>query len=264
MLQLFRFKYFCWLNFYLFCCVLTESDASLVVEATLKKMKVAELKELCKEKQLSTSGKKADLIARLCEHDKNLLSNANVSTTTNGNTSVTDDLDGMSLEDLQDAAIARGIMHTGTREEVLERIRQDIQMTKDMQEHEQPIGRDSCIALSYLLEMRARNEAAKEPTIPKFITLKITSLGLEPEKYTVGGAPSVTADVIRKLAGDPFADPPKFGTVRATCSNAADIGTICNITNLVTTKFIIRHMNDWAKKVVKHCLVYALLDQLIP
>ena len=28
----------------------------------------------------------------------------------------------------------------------------------------------------------------------------------------MGGAPSVTADVLRKLAGDPFGDEPKYGT----------------------------------------------------
>jgi hypothetical protein len=192
----------------------TETQTSQAIEAALKKMKVAELKELCKEKQLGTSGKKADLIVRLCEHDDSLLRNANANLATNDNKSVTDDLDSMSLEDLKDAAIARGIMLTGsTRDEVLEIMRQDIQMTKELQEEAQPIGRDSCIALSHLLEKRAMNEAAKEPTVSKFVTVKITSLGLEPEKYTVGGAPSVTADVIRKLAGDPFADPPKYGTV---------------------------------------------------
>ena len=55
---------------------------------------------------------------------------------------------------------------------------------------------------------------AKNKEEPKFIDVKITSLGMKPEKYTVGGAPSVTADVLRGLAGDPYEDPPKYGSVR--------------------------------------------------
>jgi hypothetical protein len=43
----------------------------------------------------------------------------------------------------------------------------------------------------------------------------IRSLGMAPEKYTVGGAPSVTSDVLRKLAGDPYEIPPNYGTVSA-------------------------------------------------
>ena len=35
---------------------------------------------------------------------------------------------------------------------------------------------------------------------------------MEPEKYTIGGAPSVTAAVLKKLAGDPLGDDPKYGT----------------------------------------------------
>ena len=48
----------------------------------------------------------------------------------------------------------------------------------------------------------------------KFIDVTIESLGLEPVKYTAKGTPSVTADVLRQLAGEPFADPPKYGLVR--------------------------------------------------
>lgn len=49
---------------------------------------------------------------------------------------------------------------------------------------------------------------------PKFVDVTIPSLGMKPEKFTAGGAPSVTADVLRGLAGDPFEDPPKYGSVR--------------------------------------------------
>ena len=35
---------------------------------------------------------------------------------------------------------------------------------------------------------------------------------MEPKTYTAGGAPSVTAAVLKKLAGDPLGDDPKYGT----------------------------------------------------
>eukprot|EP00536_Pseudo-nitzschia_multiseries_P000650 jgi/Psemu1/249814/estExt_Genewise1Plus.C_80101 len=47
---------------------------------------------------------------------------------------------------------------------------------------------------------------------PKFIDVTVRSLGMDAIKHTAGGAPSVTADVLRKLAGDPFEDPPRYGT----------------------------------------------------
>lgn len=184
-------------------------------------MKVAELKELCKQKSLSTSGKKADLIARLLDAQDSASPAA-----TEKAEIIKDDLDDMSLEDLRDALVGRGLAPTGSREEVLARMRQDIKMTKEMQEDNPPTGRDGYIALSHMLEMRAKEIV---PTIPKFVTVKITSLGLVPEKYTVGGAPSVTADVIRKLAGDPFADPPKYGTVRIRRSAFSDDSILFNI-----------------------------------
>jgi SAP domain len=173
-----------------------------------------QLKEFCKERNLSTTGKKADLIARLCEDNENTAKNIDSSATASDARTMTDEFDEMCLEDLVDSAIARGIFCIGlTREKILEELRQDIQMTKGIKDDQEPVGRDRGIALSHLLEMKLKNEAAAQPVIPKFITLKISSIGLNPEKFTVGGAPSVTADVIRKLAGDPFADPPKYGTV---------------------------------------------------
>ena len=182
-------------------------------------MKVSELKSLCKERRLAITGKKADLVARLCDDyrgevsmsDNGLVSSSSaVDSVKRG--PVSDGFDAMSLKDLKDACIGRGIPGTGTKKQIIERMRQDIQMTKDLQEMEQPDGPDGYIALSELLEKFAK-ERASDASVSKFVTVKISSLGLIPEKFTVGGAPSVTADVIRSLAGDPFSDPPKYGTV---------------------------------------------------
>jgi len=51
----------------------------------------------------------------------------------------------------------------------------------------------------------------KSSAEPKFVNVTIKSIGMEPGKFTAGGAPSVTADVLRGLAGDPFGDNPKYG-----------------------------------------------------
>ncbi|OEU16643.1 DNA/RNA polymerase [Fragilariopsis cylindrus CCMP1102] len=56
-------------------------------------------------------------------------------------------------------------------------------------------------------------KALKEKSMEKskFIDVTVRSIGMDAIKHTAGGAPSVTADVLRELAGDPFEDPPKYG-----------------------------------------------------
>lgn len=183
----------------------------------LDSMKGTQLKALCKERGLKMTGTKATLIERLREHFTN-------TAPVQDSQPQKDDLDSMTLADLRDAVVARGLPGRGTKKELLERYRQDIQMAKDIHEAAPPTGRDDYVALSRILEEAAKKEGsvlaeymaeikAKAATVPKFIDVTITSLGLVPDKYTVGGAPSVTSDVLRKLAGDPFSDPPKYGTV---------------------------------------------------
>jgi SAP domain/LETM1-like protein len=184
---------------------LQESEKTRIFDEQLQNMKVVQLKELCKERKLGTTGKKSDLISRLLDDLNKEMNNVDAPIES---APVLDDLDSMNVKDLKDACIVRALPGSGTKKQLLERLREDIQLAKNLQEVEQPSGRDGYVALSHLLE-----KMAPLPSVPKFVNVKITSLGLEPEKYTVGGAPSVTADVIRKLAGDPFADPPKYGTV---------------------------------------------------
>jgi hypothetical protein len=214
----------------------------------LNREKVATLKEMCKEKKLSTSGKKAVLIARLVAvyepPDSDTVVNDNI---------VTDDLDELSLVDLQDAAKGRNIDYTGSREEVLWRLRDDIQMAKQLNEIKKPVCRDDFVELSLLLEKMAEEYV---PTIPKHVNVIITSLGLEPEKFTVGGAPSVTADVLRKLAGDPSADPPKYGTVCMQHKyNFAD--STCADARALTLSFpLYRPTKSLERRDARHCIVY--------
>lgn len=178
----------------------------------LEQMKVAQLKTLCKERGLKVSGKKAELQERLREHFLNA--------------QFMDEFDTMSDEDLLDAVKARGLSTLGTRKELLERIRGDIKYTNELLETKAPQSRDGYVAISEALAEAAAKEGGalseyldefklKSKEVPKYIDVTITSLGkLEPEVYTANGAPSVTASVLKKLAGDPFADPPKYGSVR--------------------------------------------------
>jgi len=178
-------------------------------------LKVVQLKALCKEYGLKVSGKKSDLQERLREH---LLSSVEDENSNN-------DLEEMTDDDLRDALIARGISSAGSRKQILDRLKADIDFTAGVMATSDPTNQDGYAAISQALEEAAKKEGGaisemlnelkeKSEKVPKFVDVTVRSLGLTPEKYTAGGAPSATADVLRKLAGDPFADPPKYGSVR--------------------------------------------------
>jgi hypothetical protein len=184
-------------------------------------MKATQLKILCKERGLKVAGKKEELKERLKEH---FIASAQPAPPASPVDSEFDDIDSMPEEDLRDALKARMQSGAGTREELLSRLKSDIEFTSGLLTATSPDDRDGYIALSEALEHAAKNEGgaiteylnelkAKSKEVPKHIALTVTSLNLEPEKFTAGGAPSVTADVLRKLAGDPFGDPPTYGTV---------------------------------------------------
>jgi hypothetical protein len=187
----------------------------------LDKMKATQLKTLCKERGLKVAGKKAELKERLKEH---FIASAQPAPPASPVDSQFDDIDSMPDEDLRDALTARMQSGAGTREELLSRLKSDIEFTSGLLTATSPDDRDGYIALSEALEHAAKNEGGaiteylnelkqKSQELPKHIALTVTSLNFEPEKFTAGGAPSCTADVLRKLAGDPFGDPPTYGTV---------------------------------------------------
>ena len=134
-----------------------------------------------------------------------------------------DDFDQMSDEELRQSLIARSLDDKGDREELLKRLRDDIQY---MHELESAVAPDASGHMTIIeaLEAAAQNGGVAEEILqtikekstaePKFVEVTIRSLGMEAFKHTAGGAPSVTADVLRKLAGEPFEDPPRYGTVR--------------------------------------------------
>jgi len=191
-------------------------------EDDFDQMKAAELKILCKEYGLKISGKKAELQQRLRGHfqmmgDPDSKSLANI-----------DDYSAMTVKDLRDACNARGLPSSGKKAALVNELREDDGMMREISaEHmKHSNGADSSVTyrkISELLEeavASGENDAlksiladikAKNEEEPKYVDITITSLGMEPDKFTAGGAPSATADVLRKLAGDPFADPPQYG-----------------------------------------------------
>eukprot|EP00956_Cyclotella_meneghiniana_P023398 scaffold45568_cov59-Cyclotella_meneghiniana.AAC.2 len=180
-------------------------------------MNAADLKMLCKDYGLKVSGKKAELQQRLRGHILLLESPHDA----------IDDYDSMSVEDLQSACLARCLPITSDKKKTLAKaLRDDDSMTREIAAAHSENKDSSTVArlISDALEQAAASgghEALKEVLAgikakneeePKYVDVTITSLGMEPEKFTAGGAPGATADVLKKLAGDPFADPPKYGS----------------------------------------------------
>jgi hypothetical protein len=180
-------------------------------------MKAAQLKVLCKENGLKVSGKKAELQERLRGH---YLASSEVSTSA----PEVDDFDAMTDDDLKHACISRNLDHEGKRKELLNRLRQDVSYTLELFAATADRSSDGYRTITEALEAASKSDGGslkeilddlkeKSNAEPKYVDVTVKSIGMTPEKFTAGGAPSVTADVLRGLAGDPFADPPKYGRV---------------------------------------------------
>jgi hypothetical protein len=179
----------------------------------LDEMTGVQLKALCKEQGLKVSGKKAELQDRLREH---FLSSSHEE-------AEEDEFDSMSDEELRLSLAARDLETIGDREELLNRLRDDIMYIRELETAIPTDAIHGYRTISEALEAAAQSGGtvgeiladlkAKSSAESKHIDVVIASLGMQPEKYTAGGAPSVTADVLRGLAGDPFEDPPRYGSV---------------------------------------------------
>ena len=214
------------------------SSTELIGEDDFDLMKADQLKLLCKEYGLKVSGKKAELQQRLRGHFQLLDSGGGGSGDTSnfsprGAKYNVDDYDSMSVNDLRDTCRVRGVEATGKKSALVKALREDDAYTREITAaHMSSSPSSSNTDLSYtvthrkiseLLEEAAasgENDAlktildgikAKNMEEPKYVDIKITSIGMEPDTFTTSGAPSATSDVLRKLAGDPFADPPVYG-----------------------------------------------------
>jgi hypothetical protein len=173
-----------------------------------------QLKALCKEQGLKVAGKKADLQDRLREHFL----------TSSHSEAEDDEFDSMSDEELRLSLAGRDLGASGDRAALLARLREDIAYIRDLETAIPPDEANGYKTISEALEAAAKKGGAagdilahlqaKSAEEPKWVDVTITSLGMQPDKYTAGGAPSCTADVLRKLAGDPYEEPPNYGLVR--------------------------------------------------
>ncbi len=240
-------------------------------------MKAVQLKALCKEYGLKVSGKKAELIERLRGHFLSA-SDGDVAPCAS-----LDEYDSMTLEDLSDVLKTRGLVVKGkeTKSNVIKELRADDNLVREVTASFLLKNADvdsSAIRqqISDILEKAADNGEnpvlqeimqeikAKHEAEPKYIDVTITSLGMTPDKFTTSGAPSATADVVRKLAGDPFADPPKYGTVSYAamifsrfCKNPlAQYFTSCYVSH-ATTRRRMTFLEE-EKKDTKHVLRFSV------
>ena len=179
-------------------------------------MKAVQLKALCKEYGLKVAGNKADLQERLRGHFLSVGGQ-------DQNDSEQDDYESMTVAELKGVCATRGLPTSGTGKVLLDRIRQDVSFALELLSASAEGSIDGYRSISQALEEVAKNDGgtlqeilseikAKSEEEPKWVDVTLTSLGLEPTKFTAGGAPSCTADVLRGLAGDPFSVPPQYGT----------------------------------------------------
>lgn len=169
---------------------------------------------------MKVSGKKAELQERLKEY---FLSAPSAEAEKAAGGDGEDDIESMSDEDLRDALIGRGLSSSGKRQDLIDRYRADIDFIRQVKSAHNDADGENSHALSEILEEAAkkgngvlseflREYNEKKDEFPKFIDVTVSSIGLRPTTFTAGGAPSCTAPVLRDLAGDPFADPPRYGT----------------------------------------------------
>ena len=189
---------------------IAEEEADLLSEQT-----APELKKLCKENKLKLTGKKADLVERLTEFYMN------------GGQEVVavveDDYATMTLQDLKDTCAVRGLPSVGTQQELIKHLRHDAFLAQELTSAAKPASHTEYNSVTEAL-LAARkdsslldemlNALSKKKTQSKFVDVTVQSLYMTPDKFTTGGSPSCTADVLKKLAGDDpnHKDRPVYGT----------------------------------------------------
>lgn len=208
-----------------------------------------QLKALCKELGLKQSGTKSEIQERLRGH---------FLVQTKGQDELSrdthDDFEAMSDDDLRCSLIARGLNSVGTRKQLLDRLRDDSAYALELLSASSPKDRDGYETISQALRAAADRDGGSLQEIlgevrkkanaqSKYVDVRIKSIGIQPETYTNGGAPSATAKVIRALAGDPFREVPKFGTAydffgggdkgREACEALYSLGAIGSIDTMI-------------------------------
>lgn len=147
-------------------------------------MSLTELKAACKEHGFKVSGTKAQLQGRLRGEEVDYSA----------------EWKAMTKEELQNAASARALNPDAkaTKTQLVKMLTED------------------SIAMAAINQGVKEQEAAAAAAAPqekwsKFRDITVVGLGMTATKTTAAGQPATSADVLRKLAGDPEADPPRWG-----------------------------------------------------
>ncbi|GMH71924.1 hypothetical protein TrST_g1494 [Triparma strigata] len=178
---------------------LSENDSVEIAETDeLDKMSAVQLKQVLKENKLKMSGKKDELKERLRGH---FLKGGKI-----------DSYEVMTVQELKDSLTARGLPTTGNKPALIKRLKEDSAFALElMQASEGSV--DGYKTVGEALEAAAKrgggsSELAKilaevkgKSLASKYVDVSISSIFMTPNKFTAGGAPSVTADVLRGLAG---------------------------------------------------------------
>lgn len=146
------------------------------------------LKDKLKTMGLKTTGKKADLLARVRGEEA---------------PEVGAEFKVMTAEDLKHACQARGLNGDGNKADLVKKLTDDTVMQLQLQNEYREAGKGK--------DDTAGTEAGSTPKLGKYRDLVIGTLGLIPMKFTKAGAPAVSIDVLKDLAGDPYDNPPRYG-----------------------------------------------------
>ncbi|GMH62613.1 hypothetical protein TrRE_jg2453 [Triparma retinervis] len=181
-------------------------------------MTAVQMKSLCKDLGLKQSGKKSEVQDRLRGH---FLSS--------GEKTSADGFDVMTAEDLKDALVARGLPTNGNKAALIARLREDSAYALELLSEATVASADAPNGYKSVSEALAAAVEGGQPgsnlaailddikgksTQSKWVDVTISSIFMTPNKFTAAGAPSVTADVLRKLAGEDLDSPRdrKYGT----------------------------------------------------
>jgi len=188
----------------------------------LDKLIVKELKALCKTHNLKVSGKKAELQARLREIGVGVVDATGTDTVeTTLPVSGGEDYATMSDDMLRTVIKGRNLPTNLSRDEMIQALAADCDFMTELICEAPKSGEKAYTSIAEAMDSIAKKSATVQEILDtlklekakqKYIDVTIRSVGMQPVKYTAGGAPSVTADALKELAGDPHADPPKYGT----------------------------------------------------
>jgi hypothetical protein len=169
---------------------------------------VAELKALCKELGLKQSGTKSEVQEKIARS----LPRAKTNGKEEFSSGTHDDFEAMSDDDLRCSLIARGLNSVGTEKAApgslalttAHMLRNSVKGVKALKD------RDGYETISQALQAAADRDGGslqdilgevreKASAQSKYVEVRIKSIGMTPEVYTNGGAPSATAKVIPGL-----------------------------------------------------------------